>query len=79
MPLIAPGTMFGDRLNQLDFRMSKIFRLPGNRRIQANMDLFNVFNASAVLAQNNTYGSSWLRPTNIIQGRLLKFGGQFDF
>ena len=43
------------------------------------MDLFNMFNVSAVLAQNNTYGSSWLRPTNIIQGRLLKFGGQIDF
>jgi hypothetical protein len=79
VPLIAPGTTYGDRLNQVDFRLSKIVRLPGNRRIQANMDLFNMFNVSAVLAQNNTFGGSWLRPTNIIQGRLLKFGGQFDF
>ena len=79
VPLIAPGTMYGDRMNQLDFRVSKIFRLPGNRRIQANLDLFNALNASSVLAQNNTYGSSWLRPTNVIQGRLVKFGGQFDF
>jgi hypothetical protein len=79
VPLIAPGTMFGDRMNQLDFRVSKIFRMPGNRRIQANLDLFNALNGSSVLAQNNTYGPSWLRPTNIIQGRLVKFGGQFDF
>jgi hypothetical protein len=79
VPLIAPGTMYGDRLNQVDFRVSKIFRLAGGRRIQANMDLFNMFNVSAVLGQNNTYGSQWLRPTNIIQGRLLKFGGQIDF
>jgi len=56
-----------------------IFRMSGGRRIQANMDLFNLFNVSAVLAQNNTYGSSWLRPTTIVQGRLLKFGGQIDF
>src|SRR5688572_21288297 len=77
--LIDPGTMYGDRLNQLDFRLSKLFRLPGNRRVQANMDLFNMFNVSAVLAQNNNYGGSWLRPTNIIQGRLVKFGGQIDF
>ena len=35
--------------------------------------------ASPVLAQNNTYGGSLLRPTNVIQGRLVKFGGQFDF
>jgi hypothetical protein len=79
VPLIAPGTMYGDRMNQLDFRVSKIFRMPGNRRIQANLDLFNALNASSVLAQNNTYGPSWLRPTTIIQGRLVKFGGQFDF
>jgi hypothetical protein len=78
VPLIAPGTMYNDRLNQVDFRLSKIFRI-GSRRIQANMDLFNMFNASAVLAQNNTYGAQWLRPTSIIQGRLLKFGGQIDF
>ena len=79
VPLIAPGTMYNDRLNQVDFRLSKIFRMSGGRRIQANMDLFNLFNVSAVLAQNNTYGSSWLRPTTIVQGRLLKFGGQIDF
>jgi len=77
--LIDPGTMYNDRMNQLDFRVSKLFRLPGNRRIQANLDLFNMFNASAVLAQNNNYGGSWLRPTNILQGRLVKFGGQVEF
>ena len=71
--------MFGDRMNQLDFRVSKIFRLPGNRRIQANLDLFNALNASSVLAQNNTYGSSWLAPDERHPGALVKFGGQFDF
>jgi hypothetical protein len=71
--------MYRERMNQVDFRLSKIFRLPSNRRVQANLDLFNMFNVSAVLGQNNTYGPSWLRPTNIIQGRLLKFGGQIDF
>jgi hypothetical protein len=79
VPLIAPGTTYGGRMNQVDFRLSKIFRMSAGRRIQANIDLFNMFNASAVLAQNNNYGTSWLRPTNIIQGRLLKFGGQIDF
>jgi hypothetical protein len=77
--LIDPGTMYNDRWNQLDFRLSKVIRLPGSRRIQANMDLFNAFNASAVLGQNNNYGSAWQRPTNILQGRLVKFGGQLDF
>ena len=78
IPLVAPGTMYTDRLNQVDFRLSKIFTL-GRNRIQANVDVYNLFNASSILAQNNTYGASWLRPTRILQGRIVKFGGQLDF
>ncbi|HMF95955.1 MAG TPA: carboxypeptidase regulatory-like domain-containing protein [Vicinamibacterales bacterium] len=76
--LIAPGTMYGDRLNQLDVRFGKMFRTPRGR-IQASVDLFNVLNASAILSLNTTYGTSWLAPTQILQGRLVKFGAQFDF
>ena len=79
MQLIDPGTVFAEALNQLDFRVSKIFRLAGGRRVQANVDFFNLFNASAVLGLNGTYGPSWQRPTNVLQGRLIKFGGQIDF
>ncbi len=77
--LIAPGTMYGDRLNQVDFRVSKIFKFASKGRIQGNVDLYNLFNANPVLAQNNTYGSAWLRPLQILQGRLLKFSAQIDF
>ena len=42
-------------------------------------DVFNVFNANAVLSQNNTFGSAWQRPQSILQGRLVKFGVQVDF
>ena len=59
--------------------MSKAFALPGSRRVQALVDLYNLFNANPVLAQNNTFGPQWQRPTQILQGRLLKFGVQVDF
>ena len=78
VPLIAPGTMYDGRLYQLDLRLSKIFRF-GTQRLQANVDLYNVGNSSAVLSNNLTYGSNWLRPTSILQGRLVKFGAQLDF
>ena len=77
--MIAPGTVYGDRLNQVDFRMAKTFTFAQSRRIQAIVDLYNMFNGSAVITQNNTYGSAWLRPTQILQARLLKFGVQVDF
>ena len=76
--LIAPGTMYGQRLNQVDFRLSKIFRFSRTGRIQGNVDLYNLFNGDPVLALNNTYGSAWQRPLQILQGRLLKFSIQLD-
>jgi hypothetical protein len=77
--LIAPGTTYGDRLNQVDFRASKIVKFSAKGRIQGNVDLYNLFNANPVLALNNTYGTAWQRPLQILQGRLLKFSVQLDF
>ncbi len=47
--LVSPGTLYGDRLYQTDFRVGKIFRFSGNRRLTASVDLFNLFNGNAVL------------------------------
>jgi len=41
--------------------------------------LFNLLNSSAILSQNNTFGSAWRTPTLILQGRLMKLGVQVDF
>jgi hypothetical protein len=70
--------MYAGRLNQVDFRASKIFRFGAGSRLQANVDLYNLLNASPVLALNTTYGAAWQRPLQILQGRLLKFGVQLD-
>jgi hypothetical protein len=76
--LIPPGTMYSDRIYQLDFRVSKTLVPAHTHRLQANLDVYNVMNASAVLALNTTYGSAWLRPTTVMQGRLVKFSVQVD-
>jgi hypothetical protein len=77
--LLPAGAAYLDgRINQLDVRMTKIVRFAG-RKLQANLDLFNLFNSSAVLQVNSTYGPNWLRPTQILDARMLKFGVQVDF
>src|SRR5262249_49783535 len=53
--LVAPGTMYGDRLNQVDLRLSKTMKVAGGPRIQAMFDLYNVFNGNPVISQNNTF------------------------
>jgi hypothetical protein len=79
VPLIAPGTMYDERLYQLDFRFAKSVRFGGGRRIQGVIDVYNALNGNSVLALNNTYGASWQRPTQVLQARLVKFGVQMDF
>jgi hypothetical protein len=76
--LLTPNTLPNDRRNQLDLRFSKILKF-GARTLDANFDVYNVFNSDAVLGQTNTYGTTWLLPTSILTGRLLKFGARFDF
>jgi hypothetical protein len=81
-----PNSLFGDRVNQMDVRAGKILKI-GGKRLQANFDLYNVFNASPVVTFNSTYGtfgsatagSVYRQPTQILDGRLAKFSVQFDF
>jgi hypothetical protein len=79
--LIAPGSQFGDRLNQLDLRLERKFTV-GRARIKAQFDVYNALNANPVVALNTQYGtngSAWLAPQFVLPGRLFKFGGQLDF
>jgi len=79
-------TMFEDRRNQLDLRVTKNIKVGPKARLQANVDVYNLLNASSILAVNGTYGSQWLRPVGdpytggaILQGRLIEFGGRLSF
>ena len=80
--VFTPNTVFGDRLNQLDIRLAKIFKI-GNGTLDADFDLYNAFNSDASLAltsaYNGTNGGAWLKPTAIIQGRIFKAGVRWDF
>ena len=47
VPLIVPQTMFDDRLTRLDLRIAKRFDVTSRTRLQANFNIYNVFNGSA--------------------------------
>jgi len=80
--LVPPGTLFGDRLNQLDLRFSKILKY-NRTRTSLNLDLYNAFNAETVLAENATYSNAtatgWRVPTTLVTARFAKISVQFDF
>jgi hypothetical protein len=82
--LIAPNTIYGDGLNQLDLRLAKILRF-GPTRTTINLDIYNTTNANTILTQNNNFvplasgGARWQVPTSILQPRFFKIGAQFDW
>jgi len=80
--LVSPGSMFGDRRNQLDMRFTKPFRLD-RTRLGANLEIYNVFNSNAVLTESATYLNSsisgWRIPQTIVPPRFVKISLQLDF
>ena len=82
--ILAPGTAYGERLNQVDLRVGKVMRFARNRRIIASVDMYNALNGNAVLRQSAPYPtastqSQWGVPQLVQQGRLFKFTLSTDF
>jgi hypothetical protein len=78
--LVAPGTVLGDRINQLDLRAGKVLRF-GRVRTQLSVDLYNALNSSAIQSYNQTFiaNGRWLTPTLILPARFAKLTAQVDF
>jgi hypothetical protein len=75
--LVRPRSMYADRINQLDLRISKILRF-GRNRTTAGIDIYNALNSSSVLALNNAF-ASWQQPQSILPARFVKLVLQQDF
>ena len=78
IPLVAPQTLFEDRITRLDLRLSEDLQVQ-SVRFQINLDAYNVLNSNAIRAVNSTYGSAWRTPLQILDPRLIQIGGQLDF
>ena len=81
--LIEPGTLYGERVNQVDMRFAKVLRF-GRTRSTVGLDLYNLANNAAVLTYNQTFSTSptaaqWLRPNSVLQPRIIKISASVDF
>ena len=78
--LVTPGTLFGDRTNQLDLRAGKILRF-AKTRAQISVDVYNLLNSSAVLGLNQAFilNGAWLTPNSVLTARFVRISGQLDF
>jgi len=82
--LLKSGELYTlERIGLVDMRFAKIFRF-GGKRIDAGVDLYNLFNSNVTTAYQQTYeyatnGASWLNPTAIAAPRLARFNLTVNF
>jgi hypothetical protein len=79
---LMPSTLqYESRLHQMDLRFAKTFPLGGTRRFRGSMDVLNLFNSNNILRINTRIGGTtpWQNVLQVLTGRLIKFGLQFDF
>ena len=80
VPLVAPMTEYGDRINQLDINVKKNFKV-GHVSIQPKIDFFNVLNrapVTGVLGLN--YGTvAYKQPSVVLNPRTYQLGGIIQF
>ena len=84
--VIERGSLYGERMNQIDFRVGKLLRA-GRTRTVVSLNVYNLLNGNAILTQNNTLAvdaagavnSTWQRPQSILDARFIKLSAQVDF
>jgi hypothetical protein len=86
IPLVAPMTEYGDRINQLDLNVSKSFKV-GHVNIQPKIDFFNVLNVApvtSVVGSGTTTGmsygtASYNVPSVVLNPRTFQIGALVRF
>ena len=78
--LIEPHSILGERVNELNMRVGKIFRF-GRSRANVGVDFYNLLNAATPLSYNQAFipNGAWLTPTAVLSARFAKLSLQLDF
>jgi len=78
--LVAPGSMYGDRINQLDVRIARTFEFRTSRTNVA-LDIYNVLNSTAALAYSPAFvpGGVWPQPLSILTSRFFRLTADIQF
>jgi hypothetical protein len=78
VPLIAPNTMFGDRIDKMDMRIGKVLRV-GRTRTNLSLDIINVLNSNDNLAYAPLLNATWPTPTTVLLPRIFRVNASVDF
>jgi hypothetical protein len=75
VPLVAPETEFTPRINQVDFSVSKAVEF-GTFRVTPKLDIFNALNSDdyTSIVTSQFGAATYLRPSTVLQGRIIRVG-----
>ena len=73
-----PGSLWGDRLNQVDLRLAKVLNLGGSSTLRASLDIHNLLNGNSVSRERYTL-ANYLQPLGLQPGRMAKLSFQYNF
>ena len=76
--LLAPNTLFGDRIDQVDMRLGKLVRF-GRTRANVSLDVVNLFNSNDNLVYGTLLNATWPAPTTVLLPRIFRINATFDF
>jgi hypothetical protein len=73
IPIVAPGTEFAERNNELDFGLSKTFRFD-TLKFTPKLDLFNALNSDnySAVASTQYAALTYMQPSVVLQGRIIR-------
>jgi hypothetical protein len=75
--IVEPGTIYGERSNQVGLRLAKILNFAG-ARTTASIDIYTLLNANPVVTESAAF-ATWRRPESILNPRWVKLVVQVDF
>jgi hypothetical protein len=73
------GTRRMPNINTLDVRLQKAFQLGGQKRIQVQLNTYNVLNANTVTSMDFRAGPNFMRPTGILSPRNMEYSLSYTF
>ena len=79
--LLQPGTLYGDRVRQLDVSAKKIIRIAG-RRLTVGADFYNLANNNVTLGFTNAFVPNvpgWQAPTTYMNPRVVRLNAEYSW
>jgi hypothetical protein len=78
VPLVAPNTLFNPRVSRLDLRLAKRLPIGPTKRLQINLDVFNVMNRSTCWPKQHI-PSDLLEASQTMDGRMFQLSANLTF